>query len=196
MRIPAISSSLAHKKTGASAYTTGIRISALDSIKKPATSMGTSAKPYGAGVFSPSSTSRTNGKLVLVDPLRTNHPVTPKHTIGPLGLSNDLKNKVIDASATTAGFTAPPGSQGAKRKNSILLYGGNVTGKGKTSGGHRVSNPRMSPLNKFLKDAMPSSKVKRNSAKKAQKTMSINKSRGDNLQGDFIVRANNTLSTE
>ena len=88
---------------------------------------------------------------------------------GPL--SQDLKYKVIDASATTTSFNAQvSANQGHKRKNSILISSGptnNLKLKG-SSGGYRVSNVRMSPLNKFLKDAIPvtaSSKPKRTSAK-------------------------------
>ena len=91
---------------------------------------------------------------------------------GPL--SQDLKYKVIDASATTTSFNAQVStnhqSSHHKRKNSILISSGptnNLKLKG-SSGGYRVSNVRMSPLNKFLKDAIPvtaSSKPKRTSAK-------------------------------
>ena len=71
---------------------------------------------------------------------------------------------MIDASATTTNFNqavTATTNQSAKRKSSILIQAAPVSiNKVKGSTAYRVSNMRMSPLNKFLKDSVPQSSAK------------------------------------
>ena len=108
-----------------------------------------------------------------------NCAATPQHQINTAGLSQDLKHKVIDASATTTSFNAIHSvnqTGGGKRKSSILIHSGPVNFKLKQgSSGNRVSNVRMSPLNKFIKDSVPSqTKNNKRTSGKKQKTMTVN----------------------